>query len=590
MQSSSVSSDGSFEELKNLQDEEEGSEKGSSTNPSTSTPNTQISLRRSPHASISEQNRDSSVTSRNSKRIEVPVDPELELMISTLEAEARVSTDPLKSFEPASLQLSIGGSSQATTVLEGGGSQEDKKPANEWKTDKDDDTQTVSEFISYDSSPKTYKKKNSRSVPDVHTTDPSDNRQSHTSPTDQDTNKPFKLKMPVSKSHGSELVLNALQDLNEDSLSASASASRIDRWVREQTKLQHEVRTSKQSFDDSSILKSGSKNGIQETLTVQESVSGGSKQSLSVSNSSASESLPKSGHKQWYNSPQTSHQPRTAPNHSPFSSISQSSTDNSLSTSGGDRNGHSSPPSTQKEPKRRPNSNLSRDSGYTSKEYVMMDPYTHHMSSSRAVDRNVRTIGPHSELRRSPTEPISSDVLNRKAEFFRNEYPSNVGYHQPPRRISTGVNPPMRYPQAQPPVEKRLFKPRHPSTGTVPHTLNYDYNYIDHYYRHIQHPSSASNSPMMSAQPRRGYFLPQAHWTTSAKQFPHHQNHGSGAGFVAQLNKMSSKHSAKSAPLCNERDHQRETFQQQFHGGVSMVGLDSGFTPSTEKWNRNPVS
>ena len=514
-------------------------------------------------------------------------------MISTLEAEARLSADPLKNFEPASLQLSIGGSSQATTVLDGGENQENKKPAKEWKSDVDDDNQTVSEFISYDSSPKTYKKKNSGSIPNLYTNDPSGSNSKdsiHTSPTDQDTIKPFKLKMPVNKSHGSELVLNTLQDLNEDSLSASASASRIDRWVKEQTKLQQEVRTSKQSFDDSSILKSGSKNGVQETLIVQESVSGGSKQSLSVSNSSASESMPKSGHKQWYNSPQTLHQPRTAPNHSPFSSISQSSTDNSLSTSGGDRNGHSSPPSTQKEPKRRPNSNLSRDSGYTSKEYVMMDPYTHHMSSSRAVDRNVRTIGPHSELRRSPTEPILSDVLNRKAELFKNEYPSNVGYHQPPRRISTGVIPPMRYPQAQPPVEKRPFKPRHPSTGTVPHTLNYDYNYIDRYYRHIPQPSSASNSPMMSAQPRRGYFVPQAHWTASAKQFPHHQNHGSGAGFVAQLNKMSSKHSAKSAPLCNDKDHQRETFHQQFHGGISMLGLDSEFAPSTEKWTRNPVS
>lgn len=585
-ESSSVSSDGSFEELKKLRDVEEESERAPSTNPSTCTPITQISLRHSPLPSlttVSERSVETSTSSKMGKKIEVPRDAELELMISTLEAEVKGLEGRLQSVHSSSPSHSTGGGSQQTGELKNTAS----------LNGVDDDTQTVSEFISYDSSPKTYKRKTG-SVPNIHNADPNgplynSDGQSDLSTSEQE--KPFKLKVSASRSLGSDLILNRLQDMNDDGLSASASASRIDLWVKEQSKLHQEGLASKESLDDSSLLAPNSKHGTQETLIINASTSDEGEQSASVCTSSPSNSLKKTGvHKQWYNSPQTQHHVKGSHNHSPFSSISQSSTDNSLSTSGGERNGRSSPPTTlQKDSKRRPNSNLSRDSGYTSKEYVMMDPYVHHMASStRTADRSVKVGMPtRTEFRRSPTEPISTEALNRKAELFNSDYPylSNMGHT---RRVSAGAAPMGKYAHSRSPGEMRAQKPRLPSTGAISHTLNYDYTYTDRYYRNVPQPQV---SPMSSPAARKAYYKQQVQRTAPPKpqttSTGPQQSQMSGSGFVAQLNKMSAKHSAKSAPLFDDGGQQQEAFQGRFHGGVSMLGLNSEVGTNSESWMRS---
>ena len=335
-------------------------------------------------------------------------------------------------------------------------------------------------------------------------------------------------------------------------LSASASSSRVDQWIHEQETLT--VERHKSSMDDASIK--SSRQGILQQRMATNLATKSPSYTTTTSGIESDEPSPPSesgsANKKWYHSPQVQHRFATHnPTNSPMSTGSYSSVENS--THSNDRSGVRSP--TQS--KRRPNSGLSRDSGYTSREHMTM-------IENQSLHQTVTEM--RTRLRRSPTDPLVSSLQQKRISQNAPALPHPIA--QPPTLVyteavkkrslprdfhySTNRTVPDSYPQPRPSSADSINPPE---VEYYEHSSSLQYPVRSYYGGHVQH-------PYVYHQPPQAY----------ARR--HNQSYNaSGRGFINQLNSMSKKNSAKSAPLyVDEPGHQVENHIPYVSSGASTVG------------------
>ena len=627
LQSSSISSDSSFEELRKLATVDEGSERSSSA-PGT-TPSTQVhasKMTHSPHGSVS-SGRGKNVDGSASRRTEKTEDEELEQLLSILQEETGALESPEnQAFSlkpPVASSMANGQERVLQNILNAAPSGDESTSSTPIKPLDHDSV------MNYDHSPRVFRNTRCGSMPSIVAPEAFENGESDSSHIQEvkRTKRPGQKKRAASESGQFLDHLKALED-DDDDLLASASTSRVDAWVQEQNKLNVQSKLKvKHSLDDSRLTNSSrdaSLQGMEDSHAVSSTTNDQSPTRDMPAASSVSvaarrqvfEAAPPQ--KPWFHSPQRKHNGSALASSSPFSSISHSSTDNSLN--GADKGVRASPPTTTRprELKHRPTSNLSRDSGYTSREHMGLDGTPLPKGFKPKASVSPRTA--HVDFRRSPTQPVTSAAsIARRAEFF----PQRVDGHPSPGRLShsrsfgldqlgreagstrfnqeqegSGVHPDSRpssadsiHPPPVPPMHSDYFRndrsyrqvqqmqPRRETRPSV-------YPFHPPVFPHPSHVSSSARNlcyyipPHPHPHPHPHQYQPQhEHLHYQQQAHNHYQNqqryyntarrqkvrNPSASSFVDQLNQMSHKNAAKSAPLTDNRDIK---FTHGFNGRV----------------------
>ena len=662
-QSSSVSSDSSFEELRKLATVDEGSERSSSA-PGT-TPSTQVHASKmaySPHGGTVNIGRGKNAGSSASRRSEKTEDDELEHLLSILREETGVQesaeSQAFTLKPPVATSLATSEERVLQSILQDMPASGDESTSSTPIKPLDHDS-----VISYDQSPRVFKNTRCGSMPSIvapEVFEMGDSDSSRIQEGDSKRNKkPARKKRAASESGHPLDHLRAVDDYDDD-LVASVSTSRVDAWIQDQNKLhtQSKLKT-KHSLDDSSLVSSSrgaSLRGTEGSLAVSSTtLTSGQSPSLdkpatsSVSVADRRRAFEVAApQKPWFNSPQRKHNGSGLASNSPFSSVSHSSTDNSLN--GAEKGVRASPPTTQqRDAKHRPTSNLSRDSGYTSREHMGLESTQLPMGLKAKASVSPRTA--HMEFRRSPTEPVASSTsVGRRAEFI----PQPADVHPPagclthsrsfgPGHLGSEVgsaelNQDQESAGIQPVSHASSAGSIHPPPQPVP-PLHPDYSKNDRSYRHAKqmqprreiqppvhpfhppffpHPSYVSSSArnLCYYSPGHPHFHHLHHHQYQQQRGHHHyqqqvydyypNQHGyfntvnrrkvhkpSPSSFVDQLNQMGRKNTAKSAPLLDNREAKlTHNFNGRVFPGVSAEASDAQHqtTPVyTNRWKRNMV-
>ena len=643
LQTSSISS-GSFEELRKLATVDEASERSSSAHGTT--PSTQIhvsKLSHSPHGSVS-SGRVKTAASNASKRCEKTGDDELDELLRTLEEETGIEESAESQvFTLKPPVASILGSQERLlqSILQDAPDSDDESASPIPTKLLENDS-----VVSYNQSPRVFRKKRFGSMPSMATPEAFEAEGSESSHNweEMQWNKNPVHKRRVSESGNLHSHLRAMED---DELPSSASTSRVDAWVQEQKKLNttSKQKTKKHSLDDSNLAIS-SLRGTEESLAASSTMLTRGKSPV-LSKPVASTSTVAARRKMFeavtpqkplFSSPQTKHNSSGLVSDSPYSSISHSSTDNSLA--GVEKGVRGSPSSVRhKETKHRPTSNLSRDSGYTSKEYVGLD--STHLPVGLKGKALVTPGMPHIDFRYSPTEPISSTSVARKAEFLpqpadvqpshgRLSHSRSLGLGQFSSEIDSArqdKESSRDLPESRPSSAGSIHPPSNP-----PSHLDYTRHGYPYHLAHPMQPKREKHPPMhvpyppvfpypsyMSSSARNhGYPYPahphqyhhyfhqqqrlqqqhaydyyrhqQKYFNTVSRQKGHKP---SASSFIEGLNQMSRKNTAKSAPLQDSREVKlTHAVGGQELPGASTVGVDAKHptTPVyTNKWRTNMV-
>ena len=517
--------------------------------------------------------------------------------------------------------------------------------------------------MNYDHSPRVFRSARCGSMPSIAAPEVFEMGESDSSHI-QDEKRPRKLGRTNRAASESGRFLGHLQAVkDDDDLVASASTSRVDAWIQEQNKLNANSNlTGKRSLDDSVLTNSShdvSLQGTEDSLAASSTTmasrqsptrDGPPASSVSVAARRRAFEGTVAPQKPLFNSPQKKQNGSALASSSPFSSISYSSTDNSLN--GAEKGVRASPPTTRpREPKHRPTSNLSRsDSGYTSREQMGLD--STHLPGGLKTKSSVSPRLSHIEFRRSPTQPAASSASAvRRAEFF----PHAADVHPPSGRLthSRSIGPEQFggdvessgqlhqeqqegagiQPESRPSSADSI----HPPPAPPPHS---DYYRSDHSYRHAQqmqprrevwlpahpfhtpvfpHPSHVSSSARSLC-----YYTPaHPHFPSHHHHYPQQQEHlhyqqqvddyyqgqqryfntvkrqkvhkPSPSSFIDQLNQMGHRNAAKSAPLIIDSHAAKPT--HAFNGRVpSGVPIEAGGAQRQipqvypPRWRRNMVS
>lgn len=661
LQSSSVSSDSSFEELRKLATVDEGSERSSSAHGAT--PSTQVlasKLTHSPHDSVSSNKGKNVNSSSASKRSEKTEDEELEQLIRMLQEES----DALESEENQVFTLKPPVASSLASNQDCGlqSTLQDKAPSGDDSTSSSPIKPPDPSVMNYDNSPRVFRSTRFGSMPSVAAPEVFEMGESDSSHI-QDGKQPRKLGRKNRAVSESGHFLDHLQaNKDDDDLVASVSTSRVDAWIQEQHKLNANGNlTAKRSLDDSVLTNSsrdvslqGAEDSLAASSTTMASGQNPTRDTPPASSVSvaarrrAFEGSTVAPQKPWSNSPQKKHNGSALATSSPFSSISYSSADNSLN--GAEKGVRASPPTTQpRDAKHRPTSNLSRsDSGYTSREHMGLD--STHPPGSLKPKSSVSPRLTHIEFRRSPTQPATSSASTaRRAEFL----PHVAEVHPPPcGRLthSRSIGPDQFggdvegsgqlhqeqegagiQPESRPSSAGSIHPPPAPP-------LHSDYHRNNRSYRHAQqmqprrevwqpahpfhtpvfpHPSHVSSLArnLCYYTPAHSHFPPHRHQYQQQQEYVHYQQQvddhyqqryfntvkrqavhkPSPTSFIDQLNHMSHRNAAKSAPLIIDSHEARLT--HAFNGRVPPgVPIEAGDTQRQipqvypNRWKRNMVS
>lgn len=661
LQSSSVSSDSSFEELRKLATVDEGSERSSSA-PGT-TPSTQVlasKLTHSPHDSVS-SNKGKNVSSSASKRSEKTEDEELDELLRMLQEE----TGALESEENQVFTLKPPVASSLASNQDRGlqSTVQDEAPSGNESTSSSPIKPPDHSVVNYDHSPRVFRSTRCGSMPSMVVPEVCEMGESDSSHI-QDEKRPRKLGRKNRTVSESGRFLDHQQAVkDDDDLVASVSTSRVDAWIREQNKLNSNNNLpGKCSLDDSVLTNSShdvSLQGTEDSLATNSTTmtSGQSHTRDAPPASSVSVAARRQAfegtvapQKPWFNSPQKKQNGSALASSSPFSSVSYLSTDNSLN--GAEKGVRASPPTTRpREAKHRPTSNLSRsDSGYTSREHMGLD--STQFPGGLKTKSSVSPRLTHIEFRRSPTQPATSSASAvRRAEFF----PHAADVHPPCGRLthSRSIGPDQFGGDVE--GSGQLHQEQQESAGIQPESrpssagsihpppappLHSDYHRNDRSYRHAQQmqprrevwpsahpfhtPVFPHTSHVSSSARNLCYYTPAyPHFPHYYHQYPQQQEHlhyqqpvddhyqgqqryyntvqrqkvhkPSPSSFIDQLNHMSHRNAAKSAPLIV--DSREAKLAHAFNGRVPPgVPIEAGDAQRQipqvypSRWRRNMVS